>query len=58
MAGCSLPREKARKPNAIVSNEHTHNLLVLPGIYVLVKRFTAKKRNGSEWWRASMTHTK
>jgi adenine-specific DNA-methyltransferase len=37
------PREKARKPNAIVSNEHTHNLLVPAGIYVLVKRFTAKE---------------
>lgn len=37
------PREKARKPNAIVSNEHTHDLLVPAGIYVLVKRFTAKE---------------
>jgi len=37
------PREKARKPNAIVSNEHTHELLVPAGIYLLVKRFTAKE---------------
>jgi len=37
------PCEKARKPNAIVSNERTRELLVPAGIYVLVKRFTAKE---------------
>jgi adenine-specific DNA-methyltransferase len=37
------PKEKARKPNAIVSNEQTRELLVPTGIYVLVKRFTAKE---------------
>jgi len=37
------PKEKARKPNAIVSNEQTRELLVPAGIYVLVKRFTAKE---------------
>jgi adenine-specific DNA-methyltransferase len=37
------PREKARKPNAIVSNEQTRELLVPAGVYVLVKRFTAKE---------------
>jgi adenine-specific DNA-methyltransferase len=37
------PKEKARKPNAIVSNEQTRELLVPAGVYVLVKRFTAKE---------------
>ena len=37
------PREKSRKPNAIVSNESTRELLVPAGIYVLVKRFTSKE---------------
>jgi len=37
------PKEKARKPNAIVSNEETRELLVPAGVYVLVKRFTAKE---------------
>ncbi len=37
------PREKTRKPNAIVSNEQTRKLLVPAGVYVLVKRFTAKE---------------
>lgn len=37
------PKEKTRKPNAIVSNEQTRALLVPAGIYVLVKRFTAKE---------------
>ena len=37
------PREKARKPNAIVSNEQTRELLVPAGVYVLVKRFTTKE---------------
>lgn len=37
------PKEKGRKPNAIVSNSRTHELLVPAGIYVLVKRFTVKE---------------
>lgn len=37
------PKEKTRKPNAIVSNEQTRELLVPAGVYVLVKRFTAKE---------------
>ena len=37
------PKEQTRKPNAIVSNERTRELLVPAGIYVLVKRFTAKE---------------
>ncbi len=37
------PRENARKPNAIVCNDQTRELLVPAGIYVLVKRFTAKE---------------
>jgi adenine-specific DNA-methyltransferase len=37
------PKEKARKPNAIVSNEQTRELLVPAGVYVLVKRLTAKE---------------
>jgi adenine-specific DNA-methyltransferase len=37
------PKEKARKPNAIVSNGQTRELLVPEGVYVLVKRFTAKE---------------
>lgn len=37
------PKETARKPNAIVSNEQTRELLVPAGVYVLVKRFTAKE---------------
>ncbi|MDB6028718.1 MAG: hypothetical protein JWM68_4941 [Verrucomicrobiales bacterium] len=37
------PKEKCRKPNAIVSDEQTKSLLVPTGIYVLVKRFTSKE---------------
>lgn len=37
------PKENVRKPNAIVSNEQTRELLVSAGIYVLVKRFTSKE---------------
>jgi adenine-specific DNA-methyltransferase len=37
------PKDKTRKPNAIVSNEQTRELLVSAGVYVLVKRFTAKE---------------
>ncbi len=37
------PKEHSRKPNAIVSDERTRELLVPAGVYVLVKRFTAKE---------------
>jgi len=37
------PIEQSRKPNAIVSSERTHELLLPAGIYVLVNRFTAKE---------------
>jgi len=37
------PKENSRKPNAIVRNEQTRDLLVPAGIYVLVKRFTTKE---------------
>ncbi len=37
------PRENSRKPNAILSNERTRELLVPAGIYVLVKRFSTKE---------------
>ncbi|HPO14107.1 MAG TPA: Eco57I restriction-modification methylase domain-containing protein [Candidatus Hydrogenedentes bacterium] len=37
------PKVDSRKPNAIVCNEHTHDLLVPAGVYVLVKRFTSKE---------------
>ena len=37
------PKQKTKKPNAIVSNEETRELLVPAGIYVLVKRFSAKE---------------
>ena len=37
------PKEKTRKPNAIVSNAQTRGLLVPAGVYVLVKRFTTKE---------------
>jgi adenine-specific DNA-methyltransferase len=37
------PKEQTRKPNAIVSNDQTRELLVPAGVYVLVKRFTAKE---------------
>jgi len=37
------PRENSRKPNAILSNELTRELLVPAGIYVLVKRFSTKE---------------
>jgi len=37
------PKEKSRKPNAIVSNDQTRELLVPAGVYVLVKRFSAKE---------------
>lgn len=37
------PKAGVRKPNAIVSNERTRELLVPAGVYVLVKRFTSKE---------------
>jgi adenine-specific DNA-methyltransferase len=37
------PKEKTRKPNAIVNSGQTRELLVPAGNYVLVKRFTAKE---------------
>ncbi len=37
------PKEKSRKPNAIVCNNITRELLVPAGVYVLVKRFSPKE---------------
>lgn len=37
------PRLDARKPNAVVCCDETNGLLVPEGVYVLVKRFTAKE---------------
>lgn len=37
------PRERSRKPNAILDREQTANLLVPTGVYVLTKRFTSKE---------------
>jgi adenine-specific DNA-methyltransferase len=37
------PKLNSRKPNAIVSDERTRELLLPAGAYVLVKRFTAKE---------------
>jgi adenine-specific DNA-methyltransferase len=37
------PKEKSRKPNAIVDNAQTQNLLIPAGVYVLTKRFTSKE---------------
>jgi adenine-specific DNA-methyltransferase len=37
------PTESGKKPNAIVSYEHTQNLLITAGYYVLTKRFTSKE---------------
>jgi adenine-specific DNA-methyltransferase len=42
-ASVNWPKAKTRKANAIVSNEQTRDLLVPAGVYVLVKRFTAKE---------------
>ena len=39
----SWPKDGSRKPNAIVCDELTHDLLVPSDVYVLVKRFTAKE---------------
>ncbi|HEX5731660.1 MAG TPA: N-6 DNA methylase [Blastocatellia bacterium] len=37
------PKANSRKPNAILCDEMTQELLVPSGVYVLVKRFTAKE---------------
>jgi adenine-specific DNA-methyltransferase len=37
------PRDKGRKPNAIVASDETRELLVPSEVYVLVKRFTSKE---------------
>ncbi len=37
------PKPKGRKPNAIVDDKNTRELLVPAGVYVLVKRFTSKE---------------
>jgi adenine-specific DNA-methyltransferase len=37
------PRTPSRKPNAILNDSRTRDLLVPAGIYVLIKRFTAKE---------------
>ncbi len=37
------PKADSRKPNAIVDTQNTRELLVPAGIYVLVKRFSAKE---------------
>lgn len=37
------PKTDARKPNALINEPKTDNLLVSPGIYVLTKRFSAKE---------------
>lgn len=39
----SWPKTAGRKPNAIVDEERTRELLVPAGVYVLVKRFTSKE---------------
>ncbi len=37
------PKSSGRKPNAIVADDHTRDLLVPAEVYVLVKRFTSKE---------------
>jgi adenine-specific DNA-methyltransferase len=37
------PNPATRKPNAIIADRCTDSLLVPPGVYVLVKRFSAKE---------------
>ncbi len=37
------PNGVTRKPNAILIDGHTEDLLVLPGVYVVVRRFSAKE---------------
>ena len=37
------PKLEARKPNAILDNDETHQWLVPSGVYLLTKRFTSKE---------------
>ena len=37
------PKERSRKPNAILKNDQTQSLLIPAGVYVLTKRFTSKE---------------
>jgi len=37
------PTKTGKKPNAILSLEQTRNLMVAPGYYVLIKRFSSKE---------------
>jgi len=37
------PKERSRKPNAILDNDQTQSLLIPAGVYVLTKRFTSKE---------------
>jgi adenine-specific DNA-methyltransferase len=37
------PKVGGRKPNAILDNDETHQLLVPSGVYLLTKRFTSKE---------------
>lgn len=39
----ACPKERSRKPNAILDNDQTRSLLIPAGIYVLTKRFTSKE---------------
>jgi adenine-specific DNA-methyltransferase len=41
--GIKWPKENCRKANAITRNDHTEDLLIPAGNYVLVKRFSAKE---------------
>ncbi len=41
--GIHWPRVGSKKPNALVATRETDDLLVSNGVYVLVKRFTAKE---------------
>lgn len=54
------PRKDTRKPNAIVHCDATDDLLVPEGVYVLVKRFTAKEERrrvvASIWNPAKCAH--
>ncbi len=37
------PAERGRKPNAILDDDETRNLVIPAGVYVLTKRFTSKE---------------
>ena len=39
----SWPKENSKKPNAIIASDESDSLLVPAGMYVLVKRFSAKE---------------